>query len=275
MSDALARICADKVREIARRKAARPLAEIEAAARDAPTVRGFADALVSGGGPALIAEIKKASPSAGLIRADFDPAALALAYAAGGARCLSVLTDAPYFQGRGEDLVAARGAVALPVLRKDFMLDPWQVPESRALGADCILIIMAALDDGMARELAQAAGEWGMDALVEVHDEGELERAAALPCRLIGVNNRDLKTLKTDLAVSERLAPLVPRDRTMVAESGIAGPGDIARLADAGARAFLVGGALMAKDDVEAATRALLSGAPTSAPASTPSGADA
>ncbi len=258
MSNTLSRICADTAGEIARRKSARPLAEVEAAARAAPPVRGFADALVEGSGPSLIAEIKKASPSAGLIRADFDPATLARAYAAGGARCLSVLTDGPYFQGCDEYLVAARGAVSLPVLRKDFMLDPYQAPESRALGADCILIIMAALADDMARALADAAAEWGMDALVEVHDEAELTRALALPCRLIGINNRDLKTLATDLAVTERLAALVPADRILVAESGIAGPADIARLTAAGARAFLVGAALMAQDDVEAATRALL-----------------
>ncbi|MHA1572294.1 MAG: indole-3-glycerol phosphate synthase TrpC [Alphaproteobacteria bacterium] len=266
MSNALSRICADTAKEVARRQAMRPLAEVEAAAKNAAPVRGFADALAAKGEhPALIAEIKKASPSAGLIRADFDPAALALAYAAGGARCLSVLTDAPYFEGRDAHLVAARAAVSLPVLRKDFMLDPYQVAESRALGADCILIIMAALEDGMARELAEAAIAWDMDALAEVHDEAELERALALPCRLIGVNNRDLKTLRTDLSVTERLAPLVPKSRVLVAESGIAGPADMARLARAGARAFLVGASLMAQADVEAATRALL-GAP--APAS-------
>lgn len=259
MSNALSRICADTALEIARRKSRRPLAEVEAAARDAPPVRGFADALLSGAGPSLIAEIKKASPSAGLIRADFDPAALARAYAAGGARCLSVLTDAPYFQGDDTHLVAARAAVSLPVLRKDFMLDVYQVPESRALGADCILIIMAALEDDTARALAEAAAAWGMDALAEVHDEAELTRALALPCRLIGINNRDLKTLKTDLGVTERLAPLVSGDRVLVAESGIAGPADIAGLAKVGARAFLVGASLMAEPDVEAATRALLS----------------
>jgi indole-3-glycerol phosphate synthase len=259
MSNALSRICADTAKEVARRQAKRPLAEVEAAAKEAPAVRGFAEALVSGAGASLIAEIKKASPSAGLIRADFDPASLARAYAAGGARCLSVLTDAPYFQGRDDYLVAARAAVSLPVLRKDFMLGPYQVAESRALGADCILIIMAALADEMARALAEAAAAWGMDALVEVHDEAELERALALPCRLIGVNNRDLKTLKTDLAVTERLAPLVPETCVLVAESGIAGPADMARLSGAGARAFLVGASLMAQADVEAATRALLS----------------
>ena len=263
MPDALTRICDDTREEIARRKEEHPLAQVEAAAKDAPSVRGFADALVAEGEQAsLIAEIKKASPSAGLIRADFDPVALARAYEAAGARCLSVLTDAPYFQGHDDYLVAARAAVSLPVLRKDFMLDPWQVPESRALGADCILIIMAALDDAMALELAQAAAAWGMDALVEVHDEAELTRALALPCRLIGVNNRDLKTLKTDLAVTERLAPLVPEDRVLVAESGIGGPADIARLTAVGARAFLVGASLMAEDDVEAATRALLAPLP-------------
>ena len=259
MSNALTRICADTAEEIARRKSARPLAEVEAAAKDAPPIRGFADALVTEAGPSLIAEIKKASPSAGLIRADFDPVVLARAYEAGGARGLSVLTDAPYFQGDDGHLVAARAAVSLPVLRKDFMLDPYQVPESRALGADCILIIMAALKDAMARDLAEAAAMWGMDALVEVHDEAELTRALALPCRLIGINNRDLKTLRTKLSVTERLAAHVPEDRVLVAESGIASPADLKRLTRVGARAFLVGGALMAQADVEAATRALLS----------------
>lgn len=263
MSSVLAQICDDKRAEIARRKAARSDAEVREAAEKADPPRGFADALAaaSAKGPALIAEIKKASPSGGLIRADFDPPAIARAYAAAGAACLSVLTDERYFQGRDEYLIAARGAVALPALRKDFMLAPYQVVEARALGADAILIIMAALDDATALSLANAANDWGMDALVEVHDEAELARALALPARLIGINNRDLKTLKTDLAVTERLAPKVPDDRLLVAESGIGSRTDIDRLAASGASAFLVGSSLMAEPDVEAATRALLTGA--------------
>lgn len=266
MSDALARICADKRRLVGERKAARPLGVLEADARSAAAPRGFAAALTRAAerdGLALIAEIKRASPSRGLIRADFDPATLARAYQAGGATCLSVLTDTPHFQGDDAHLVAARAACDLPCLRKDFMIDPYQVAEARAIGADCILIIMAALDDGAARELAEAAKDQAMDALVEVHDEDELERALKLDCRLIGVNNRDLKTLKTDLTVTERLAPLVPAEKTLVAESGIETPDDLARLARAGAWCSLVGTSLMAADDVAAATQALL--APTQA----------
>ncbi len=254
----LDRIKAYKLDEIVARKAARPWADVEAAARAAAPIRPFATALARGPGLGLIAEIKKASPSRGLIRADFDPPALARAYAAGGAACLSILTDAPSFQGHEDYLVAARAAVALPVLRKDFLYDPWQVAEARALGADCILIIMASVSDLQAAELAAAAAGWGMDALVEVHDEAELDRALALPCRMIGVNNRDLRSFVVDIAVTERLAPRVPSDRLLVAESGLFTPADLARVHAAGARAVLIGESLMRADDVAAATRAIL-----------------
>ncbi|RMF34196.1 MAG: indole-3-glycerol phosphate synthase TrpC [Alphaproteobacteria bacterium] len=258
MSDILQKIRAYKLEEVAARKAVRPLAAIEAAARAAPALRPFAAALAAAPGYGLIAEIKKASPSKGLIRADFDPPALALAYAAGGATCLSVLTDAPSFQGHEDYLAAARAACTLPVLRKDFLFDPWQVAEARAIGADCILIIMAAVDDACAAELEDAARHWGMDALIEVHDEAELDRALRLKSPLIGVNNRDLKTFVTDLATTERLAPLIPPDRRLIAESGLSTPADLARLARCGARAFLIGESLMRQPDVAAATRALL-----------------
>ncbi len=261
MSDKLVEICARKREDVAARKATRPLAAVEDAARAAAPTRGFRAALAAkaeSGNLGLIAEIKKASPSAGLIRADFDPPALARAYAAGGAACLSVLTDAPYFQGRDQDLMAARGAVTLPVLRKDFMVDPYQIPESRAMGADCVLLILAALDDGLAAELAASAGEWDCDALVEVHDEAELERAARLDTGLIGINNRDLKTLKTDLAVTERLAPLAPDNAVLVCESGISGPEDVTRMAAAGPRCFLIGESLMRAPDAATAARAML-----------------
>ena len=260
MSDTLKRICQDKRAHVAARKAAMPLASVEEAARAATPPRGFlaalARAVVDGYG--LIAEIKRASPSKGLIRADFDPPQLARAYAAGGAICLSVLTDVPYFQGQDAFLTAARDAVSLPALRKDFMLDPYQIVESRALGADCILLIMAALEDAQARELASAAEGLGMDVLVEVHDEAELDRAIALGARLLGINNRNLKTLKVDVATTERLAPRVPNDRLIVCESGLKTPADLARMAKIGARCFLVGESLMAQEDVAAATRALL-----------------
>jgi indole-3-glycerol phosphate synthase len=261
MSDTLARIVADKQAHVAARRQERPLAEVEAAAKVADAPRGFARALksaIAGGRYGLIAEIKKASPSKGLIRPDFDPPSLARAYASGGATCLSVLTDEPYFQGRDEFLVQARRAVSLPALRKDFMIDPYQVAEARALGADCILLIMACLDDALACELARLAHAWGMDVLVEVHDEAELERALAVDGDLIGVNNRNLKTLAVDLATTEQLAPKVPKDRVLVAESGLGTPADLLRMAKVGASAFLIGESFMRQPDVEAAVRALL-----------------
>jgi indole-3-glycerol phosphate synthase len=261
MSDVLDRICAEKRAHIARAKLALSEAALLAGLADAPPVRGFAAALerqLAQGGHGLIAEIKKASPSAGLIRPDFDPAALARAYEAGGAACLSVLTDAPFFQGSDDDLRAARAAASLPVLRKDFILDPYQIVESRRIGADCVLLIMAALSDAAARELTAAATELGMDVLAEIHDRDELGRALRLGVRLIGVNNRNLKTLAVDLATTEKLAPEVPADRVVVAESGIRGPDDLDRLAAAGARCFLVGETLMREPDVTTATRRLL-----------------
>jgi len=258
----LERIIAYKREEVATRKAARSQNDIERHIRAIPPPRGFLVAIERcAPKPALIAEIKKASPSKGLIRADFDPAALARAYALGGATCLSVLTDTPSFQGSESYLPLARDAAPdLPVLRKDFMVDPWQIAESRAIGADAVLIIMAAVDDELAIELYAEAIRLGMDVLVETHDEAELDRALALDAKLIGVNNRSLSTFVTDLGVTERLAPRVPNDRILVAESGIATHTDIARLRAVGANAFLVGESLMRESDVAAATRALLAG---------------
>ncbi|HEY3916356.1 MAG TPA: indole-3-glycerol phosphate synthase TrpC [Stellaceae bacterium] len=261
MSDVLARICDGKRAEVVRAKAARPLTELERAARNASPPRGFIAALeraVNAGGYGLVAEIKKASPSAGLIRPDFDPRRLARAYAQGGATCLSVLTDGPDFQGEAAHLTAARAACALPVLRKDFILDPYQVVEARALGADCILLIMAALTDAEAAALEGTARELGLDVLVEVHDRAELERALKLATRLIGINNRNLKTLKTDIATTEQLAGFVNKERLVVSESGLASPADLARMKRAGVSCFLIGEALMRQADVAAATAALL-----------------
>ncbi len=248
MSDILERILSRKREEVAARKAGRPLEAVRRAAAEAPPVRGFLAAIenrVEAGRPAVIAEIKKASPSRGVIRPDFEPAAIARSYAAHGAACLSVLTDEHFFQGRDDYLRQARAACELPVLRKDFTVDPYQVYEARALGADAILLIAAALEDAALRELAALAAETGLDALVEVHDAAELERAVALPCRLIGVNNRDLRTFETRLETTLDLLGSIPGDRIVVTESGIHAPADVARMRAAGVNAFLVGEAFM------------------------------
>jgi len=257
----LEKIAAYKREEVSAARGARPMSVLEAEARAASPVRPFHGALraaEAAGRYGLIAEIKKASPSKGLIRADFEPDALARAYEAGGATCLSVLTDGPSFQGAADHLRAARAATTLPVIRKDFMLEPYQVAEARAMGADCVLIILAMIADGAAREIEDAAHHWGMDALIEVHDRTELDRAATLRSPMIGINNRDLRSFETRLETTEALAPHLAGDRHLVAESGLFTPGDLARLARAGARSFLIGESLMRAPDVASATRAIL-----------------
>lgn len=261
MSDVLTKICNEKREHVAACKATRPIGELEAQAKNASSTRGFIASLqtkVAAGDFGLIAELKKASPSKGLIREDFDPHSLAKAYEDGGATCLSVLTDIPYFQGDDAYLIAARAAVTLPVLRKDFMVDPYQIVESRALGADCILLIMAALDDAEASDLEAAAMDYDMDVLVEVHNADELDRALKLKSPLLGINNRNLKTLAVDMATTEDLSKNVPADKIMVCESGLFERSDLERMALVGANCFLIGESLMRQSDVAAATRALL-----------------
>ena len=265
LSDKLARICADTRTEIARRKGTISRTALESKAAHAPPTRGFGSQLrdfTAKGGFGLIAELKKSSPSGGLIRDDFVPADIARAYVAGGAACISVLTDEPHFQGTPAHLKEARAAVTVPVLRKDFMLDPWQIFESRVMGADCILLIMAALTDVQARELEQLARALDMDVLAEVHDRVELDRALGLQTNLIGINNRNLKTLQTDLNTTIALAPLVPPDRFLIAESGIRDHADLRRLADGGVHCFLVGEGLLRQADLQTATATLLGGMP-------------
>lgn len=260
MSDVLAKINDTKRLEIAELKSRISQASLEELAKQASPVRGFTNALrhASQEGYGLIAELKKASPSKGLIRADFDPVSLAKAYEAGGATCLSILTDETYFQGNKDYLVSARASVSLPVLRKDFLIDPMQIIEARALGADCILLIMASLSDSQALELEAVAHEWGMDVLIEVHDESELERACALSSPLMGINNRNLKTMEISLSVGADMLPKLPKDRIAVAESGLFTPDDLRFMAQHNARCFLIGESLMRADDVTAATKAIL-----------------
>ena len=270
VSDALSKICALKLETVGRRKTLKPFADVESAAKTAPQPRDFEAALtgkIKDSQFALIAEIKKASPSAGLIRDDFNPSELAGAYQRGGAACLSVLTEEDHFMGCDDHLIEARTAAALPVLRKDFMLEPYQIAESRMIGADCVLLILAALSDAQASELESCARDFGMAVLIEVHDETELERAMELKSKLIGVNNRNLKTLKTDLAVTERLAARVPEDRVLVAESGLKTPSDLARMAECGAKRFLIGESLLRQSDLESATRTLVNPEPLHAQA--------